>query len=69
MAKRNKPMGIGRWIKNAFWYLIVMLVGIGWGKLFTSDDAGKVTWWVGGLIVLALLTWWIVARLRERFRL
>lgn len=69
MAKRSKSIGLGRWIKNAFWYLIVMLVGIGWSKLFASDDPGKLIWWLGGLFALALLVWWLIARLRERFRL
>jgi hypothetical protein len=58
------PSRMKRLIKNSFWYMIVMAVGILW---YDYSPLQGIVFWVS-FVPLAGVTWTVVSKLRERLK-
>jgi len=61
---RRFAVRLGHTIRGWFWFLLVMLVGIAFQNYVPLEGA----YWWAGLVVLALVVWIVVSKLRERLR-
>lgn len=67
--KKHQGMSFARWLKNSFWYVVVMLAGIGyvWLMGYLKVTLANPVYY-GGFLFTALVLCWLVAKLRTRLR-